>query len=107
MSDYDETAVALVEARARLEEIDRALLRLVAARLEAANLAIRIRIEQGEEVCDPAQERRVLARARCWANGAGLPPVLAETIFRALIEAGKERAETPRDGQRLLAVMGH
>ena len=107
MSDAEGTAVPLEEVRARLEEIDRDLLRLVAARLEAANLAIRIRIEQGEEVCDPAQERRVLARARRWADEAGLPPALVETIFRALIEAGKERAGTPCEGTRPMAVIGY
>ena len=91
---------ALIEVRARLEEIDHALLLLVAARLEAADLAIRIRTARGEKVSDPAQERRVLTRARLWAEEADLPPALAETILRAVIDAGKERAELVQNRTR-------
>ena len=74
-----------------IEEIDRAIVLLVAARVEAACTAIRYRTEGGAEVTDPIQESRVLARARGWADQAGLSPELVETIFRAMLEAGKER----------------
>jgi chorismate mutase len=91
---------ALVEVRARLEEIDRSLVLLLAARLEAAALAIRIRTARGAKVSDRAQERRVLSRARLWADEAGLPPALAEAVLRAVIEAGKVRAEPARNRRR-------
>lgn len=85
-------APALVSIRRRLEEIDQALVLLVAARVEAASLAIRIRSEVDGRLADPTQERVVLTRARGWAEEVGVSPALAETILRAIVEAGKERA---------------
>ena len=91
MPPSDESVPALQRARHEIEQIDRALVLLVAARLEAAGSAIRIRTETGGRVTDPVQEELVLARARVWAEQAGVPPWLVETIFRATVKAGKER----------------
>ena len=80
---------ALAVVRARLEEIDRSLLLLLAARIEVANIAIRVRSEIDGRVSNPAQERLVLARGRRLAHEVGLSPELAESVLRDVIDAGK------------------
>ena len=82
---------SLASLRRDLEEIDRAIVLLVAARVESACTAIRFRVENGEGVSHPVQEARVIARAREWAGELGVSPIAVETIFRAIVRAGKER----------------
>ncbi|HEY1198901.1 MAG TPA: chorismate mutase [Thermoplasmata archaeon] len=94
MADALHAAPSLVSIRRDLEEIDRAIVLLVAARVEAACTAIRLRSEGNGEVSDPAQEERVLARAQGWAEQAGLSPARVRTIFRAVVGAGKDRFAT-------------
>jgi chorismate mutase len=86
-----EESSSLRAARHEIEQIDRALVLLVAARLEAAGSAIRIRSERDGQISDPSQEQLVLSRARAWAEQADVPPWLVETVFRAMVKAGKER----------------
>jgi len=82
---------ALASLRRDIEEIDRAIVGLVAARLEVAGAAIRLRCDRGEEVTNRIQEGRVLARARRWAIECDIPPALAESILRSILRAGKAR----------------
>jgi len=89
---------SLDSMRHDIEEIDRAIVLLVAARVEAAGTAIRFRLEGGAEITDSGQESKVLARARGWADQAGLSPILVETIFQAMLEAGKERVARETGG---------
>lgn len=88
------TTTELESVRNELEEIDRTIVLLVAARIDAAGRAIRIRSGKAGPVSDPAQEDRVIARARQWAEEAGFSPELAGAIFRAVVDAGKERFAT-------------
>jgi chorismate mutase len=81
----------LASVRRDLEEIDRGIVLLVAARVDAACTAIRLRSGKEGRIADPSQEHRVISRAQAWAQEVGLSPALTETIFRAMIEQGKER----------------
>jgi len=83
------------------------LILLVAARVDAACSAIRIRSEMDGPLSDPAQEAVVIARAQDWAKRAGLSPTLAETIFRAVLAAGKERVETSRRQSEAVSKSTH
>ena len=98
----------LTSVRRDLEQIDRAIVLLVAARLDAAGSAIRLRSQKDGQVANPVQEGRVIARAQGWAEQLGISPRLAEKIFRAIIEAGKERyvlsTEVPTVTRRPLAA---
>jgi len=94
MVDRAAAAPSLASLRHDLEEIDRAIVLLVTARVEAACEAIRCRVENGESISNPVQEARVIARARGWAEGRGVSPIAVETIFRAIVRAGKERYAT-------------
>lgn len=71
--------------------MDRSIVLMLAARLDAAQRALRLRAGHGGNLTDPKQERRVLARGRKWARDLGLPPALVEDLFRSLIEEGKRR----------------
>jgi chorismate mutase len=86
----------LASVRRDLEQIDRAIVLLVAARIDAACSAIRLRAQSDGQVANPAQEGRVIARAQGWAEQLGVSPELAEKVFRAIIEAGKARYTTMR-----------
>ncbi|MGD0588544.1 MAG: chorismate mutase [Thermoplasmata archaeon] len=97
MTPTAEVVPSLLAIRRELEEIDRALVLLVAARVETASSAIRIRSERDGRLSDAAQEEVVLSRAKGWAEQAGVPSELVETIFRAMLTAGKERFAASRD----------
>jgi len=87
----------LASLRRDLEEIDRAIVLLLAARVEAARLTIAYRTERGGAVTLLPQEERVLDRARVWAADVGLAPSVVDTVFRSLIIEGKSpfRARVP------------
>lgn len=87
---------SLDELRAEIARIDHLLVRIVAVRLRTAKRAIRSRTSAGEGLSDPAQERRVVDRARRWALEAGVPPELLDQIVRSIMEAAK--AAEARDG---------
>lgn len=91
MVSRGERGRSLASLRRDLEEIDRAIVIMVAARVEAACAAIEFRTQHGATVIDPAQEARVIARAKKWATQVGVSPALVEAIFRAVVDAGKER----------------
>lgn len=84
----------LARRRREIERLDRAIVLLLAARLEAAGRAIAWRSARGREPTDPAQERRVLLRSRRWARDLGVPEELVERLFQTLIEEGKTRFRT-------------
>ncbi|MGA8710038.1 MAG: chorismate mutase [Thermoplasmata archaeon] len=96
MAPSAEVIPSLLVIRRELEEVDRALVFLVAARVETASSAIRIRSEHDGLLSDAAQEEVVLSRAKRWAEQAGVPSELVETIFHAMLTAGKERVAASR-----------
>ncbi len=80
---------SLDDLREEIARIDHLLIRLVATRLRVAQRAIRTRTRQGGDVSDPAQERRVVDRARRWALESGVPPELVDRLVRELMESAK------------------
>lgn len=97
MSVSEPKAPSLLTIRQEIEEIDRALVFLVAARVEAACSAIRLRSKMDGQLSDAAQEEIVLTRALGWAEQAGLSPALVEMIFRGMLAAGKDRFTSSRE----------
>jgi chorismate mutase len=98
MGDDGEDLQTLTQIRGEIESVDRSIVLLLAARLEAAQRALRARAGRGHRLTDPAQERRVLQRSRRWAREVGVPEAIAEELFRTLIEEGKvrfRRSEAP------------
>jgi len=92
----DDRRESLARLRTEIESIDREIVLLIAARLEAADRALQLRVIRGRPITDPDQERRVLGRARAWAEADDVPAALVERLFRALVEEGKSRFLTGR-----------
>jgi chorismate mutase len=91
---------ALAQVRQEIESVDRSIVMMLAARLGAADRAIRARVAHDRPVTDREEERRILLRSRTWAEEFGVPRPLVENLFRSLVEEGKARylsAEGPPD----------
>jgi chorismate mutase len=101
-----EPAASLSSLRHELEELDRAIVLLIAARLEVAVAAIRVRSAPKGSISDPAQEERVLARAQLWAVELGISGASMESIFRTIVEAGKARYARTMEGARSDSIPG-
>lgn len=110
MTDKDHDLEA---CRARLDGIDRQLLRLAAERQRLVARIGEIKREAGEPTRDYAREREVIELARGEAERIGLPVELAETLMRRLIRASlvhQERARVSATGhgagRRALVIGG-
>ncbi len=78
--------------RAEIESIDRALVRLIGARVRAARRAAAAKRVAGLPTVDPAQEAVVVKRAAALAGDVGLPPEEIRGVFSRLIDLAR-RAE--------------
>jgi chorismate mutase len=95
---------ALARIRHEIECVDRSIVLLLAARLDAAQRAIRLRTARNGRVSDPEQERRVLRRSYRWAMELGLPRKLVDNLFRSLLEEGKTRFQTGETAREVPTV---
>ncbi|HEX5409718.1 MAG TPA: chorismate mutase [Gemmatimonadaceae bacterium] len=75
----------LASGRAAIEQIDRAILRLVAERLQVGEAIARSKHAAGLPVLDPAQEARVVRRAAELAREAALPEEGVRELFWRII----------------------
>jgi len=82
--------------RAELRRVDRALVELIAERLELVQRLWAHKRAAGVPLEDREQERLVVGRARRTARQSGLEPAFAEGILLAVIAEGKRRAWPPR-----------
>lgn len=92
----------LADLRARLNEIDRQILDLVAARQQVSIEIGQLKHLRGLPTRDFAREKQVLEQARSQAQRLGLPPDLAEDFMTLLIRsslANQEQARVRAEGQ--------
>jgi len=88
--------MTLDELRARLNEIDKALLDLVAQRQAVVAEIGRVKLDTGTGTRDFKREREVLLRARENAVAAGVSPDLGEAMLRLLIRGSLTTQEQAR-----------
>lgn len=81
--------VTLDEARARIDEIDRALLALLAERARITRDLAAWKASTGLPLRDPARESAMLADRRAQAVALGLDPWLAEAVTRAVLASNR------------------
>jgi len=81
----------LLELRARLAEIDRAIVRELTRRERWQQALLAYKQRRGIPVFDRGQERIALERAATWAGRSGLDPALARGVIRLSIDSGKRR----------------
>lgn len=105
---------SLEELRARLDVLDRDLLRLVAERQAISTEIAAVKRSTGQSTRDFRREREVLLKARRDAEAFGVSPGLAESILQALIRGSLTTQEQARvaaqgrgSGRRALVIGGH
>ncbi len=82
--------------RARLTELDKQLLTLVAERQKLSRQVAEVKSRDGRATRDFNREREVLLRARETAQGLGMSPALAESVLRLLIRGSLTTQERIR-----------
>ena len=81
----DPNSPDLSALRARIDELDRELLRVLAERLEVCHEVARVKERSDTPVIQPARVRDVVNSRRQWAIDAGVDPDFAEQVMRVLL----------------------
>ena len=93
----------LSHLRARIDELDRELIRILAERLAVCHEVARVKETSDTAIIQPDRVRDVVAVRRQWAIEAGIDPDFAEQIVRVLLSE-THRIEVA--GRRLDAAPG-
>ncbi len=75
----------LSHLRDSIDNIDAALIHLLAERFKATQAVGHLKARRGMSPADPAREQRQVARLRALAQEAGLDPVFAEKFLSFII----------------------
>ena len=73
------------ELREVIDRIDRDLVALIAERVRCLDLVIAVKLRDGLPAAIPERVEEVVAHVRAEAKAAGVPPDLAEMLWRSLI----------------------
>lgn len=93
-----EIAARVAALRAQIDEVDDAIVGLLAARATLVAALWKAKAEAGVDVRDPEREEAVFARLRAAAATAGLDPGAVDEVFRGIVGAplSEELAERVR-----------
>ncbi len=78
--------------REKIREVDHSLMRLLAERRDLVVNIMAVKRRHGLRLIDPAQERRVRARALDWSNELGLSAPTTRRLFRLVVAECKSQA---------------
>lgn len=76
----------LASYRARIDELDDALIRLLAERFEITKAVGVYKATAGLPPADPAREAEQVARLRRIAEEVGMDPAFSEQVFRLIVD---------------------
>jgi chorismate mutase len=76
----------LLELRASIDNLDAAIVHLLAERFKCTREVGRLKAKHGLPASDPQREANQTARLRLLAEGAGLDPAFAETFLAFIID---------------------
>jgi len=85
LSDTTDPRVALSRLRASIDNIDAALIYLLAERFRSTTQVGHLKAEHGMPASDPAREEQQIARLRALAADADLDPAFAEKWFNFVV----------------------
>ena len=94
----DETPPELIEMRHSIDNIDAALIHLLAERFKQTRKVGELKARQGLPPADPAREARQIARLRSLAVDADLDPEFAEKFLNFLVTEVIRHHEIIRTG---------
>lgn len=88
MEDSNKTAIPpeLAQARKTIDNIDAALVHLLAERFRCTQMVGVIKARHDLPPADPAREAKQVARLRALAEESGLDPVFAEKFLNFIVE---------------------
>ncbi|MFZ9629447.1 MAG: chorismate mutase family protein, partial [Ilumatobacteraceae bacterium] len=95
--------VDLSALRARIDQLDAELIRIVAERLAVCRVVAEVKERTSTAVIQPARVRDVVTTRRRWAIDTGVDPDFVEQLFRVLltethrIEVAERRTDTAPD----------
>jgi isochorismate pyruvate lyase len=75
----------MIPLRREIDAIDAAIVKLLRGRLDVVERVIEVKRREGLPADIPSRVEDVVARVRAKADEAGLPPDLAEALWRKLI----------------------
>lgn len=76
----------LADLRAVIDRIDRDIVALLAERVQCLDEVIAVKTRDGLPAAIPERVEEVVAHVRAEADAVGLPPDLAEKLWRSLID---------------------
>ncbi len=85
--------------RARIDAVDRELLRLLGQRLVIAREVATLKAGEGLAVHQPERERQVLATRVAWAGEHGLDPGDVTRLFELVMRASRRVQESGSDDE--------
>ncbi|MEZ7898712.1 MAG: chorismate mutase [Flaviflexus sp.] len=85
MEQSQEIPEGLVRARASIDNIDAALIHILAERFRCTKEVGKLKAELGLPASDPGREERQVARLRTLAEESGLDPVFAEKFLKFIV----------------------
>jgi chorismate mutase len=85
MSDSNDAMTALAGYRASIDNIDAALIHMLAERFRCTQAVGKLKATHGLPPADPEREARQIARLRQLANDANLDPDFAEKFLNFII----------------------
>lgn len=85
MDEPQDIPEGLRSARESIDNIDAALIHILAERFRCTQRVGRLKAELGLPASDPAREERQIARLRALAEESGLDPVFAEKFLKFIV----------------------
>lgn len=97
MANNESPKAELASLRAEVDEIDQQIMLLLGVRFRCTDMIGELKTKHDMDLVDPVRESQQVERIRRLAEEAGVPPGLAETILREVIDTVVDHHTRLRD----------